>query len=171
MSGRQGTQRWVSPGLAAAGAELKQGFSSRLSSGKLQNKRKLCKTSCRRTLVLNRHVVRAAKAPAQGERDLISFLILLFDCKSSQSTSCPGAGASPLGTPSLSTSYPAPRRPLSQQGGRRGVGGLSLSPRLPGEGQDPDGAAPKGQLRPARRQRFVGMERKAKARRWLQQEG
>lgn len=109
VSGHRGTERWVSPGLAAAAAEEKQGFSSRLSSGQLQNKGKLCKTSCRRTLVLNRHVVCAAKAPAQGERDLISFSILPFDCKSSQSTSCPGAGAASLGTPSLPTSYPAPR--------------------------------------------------------------
>lgn len=57
----------VSLGLAAAGAWEKQGFSPRLSPWKLQNKGKLCKTSCRRTLVPNRHVVGAAKAPAQGD--------------------------------------------------------------------------------------------------------
>lgn len=58
---------WVSLGLAAAGAWEKQGFSPHLSPWKLQNKEKLCKTSSRRTLVPNRHVVGAAKAPAQGE--------------------------------------------------------------------------------------------------------
>lgn len=58
---------WVSLGLAAAGAWEKQGFSPRLSPWKLQNKGKLCKTSCRRTLVPNRCVVGAAKASAQGD--------------------------------------------------------------------------------------------------------
>lgn len=58
---------WVSLGLAAAGSWEKQGFSPCLSPWKLQNKEKLCKTSCRRTLVPNRHVVGAAKAPAQGD--------------------------------------------------------------------------------------------------------
>lgn len=108
----------VSLGLVAAGAQEKQGFSSRLSSQKLQNKGKLCKTSCRRTLVPNRHVVFAAKAPAQGERDLISFPSFPLAARAAKARSACAAWVPvppPQGhqrgqaLPSLPTTSPAPR--------------------------------------------------------------
>lgn len=101
------------PGTTAAGAREKQSFSSRLSPRKLQNKGKLCKASCRRTLVPNRHVVCAAKAPAQGEHDPISFPSFPSAARAAKARSARAARAP----------VPPPR------GGRRGLPTTSPAPR------------------------------------------
>lgn len=135
-------------GWCEAGAWDTRGFSSLLSPWKLQNKGKLCKTHCTRTLVPNRHVVRPAKALAPGERDLVS--VRSFSAHGgcpSRSCVLPGVsssagavqrpGGSPPRPPPPGLS-PAPRW-LSE--GQRGTGSLLQEPAAPGKALAAQGAA------------------------------
>lgn len=112
-------------GWCEAGAWDTRGFSSLLSPWKLQNKGKLCKTHCTRTLVPNRHVVRPAKALAPGERDLVS--VRSFSAHGgcpSRSCVLPGVSSSAGAVQRPGGSPPRPPPP-----------GLSPAPRWLSEGQ------------------------------------